>query len=171
MSASSHVRIPFLSISLTVTSLSTINAPSLSFANSPATLTVIWITASSAGVTSPSPASNASVSSVLSVPSENASTLSESSSSSSSTLTSALSSSASSTSISASEVSSASLTATSAESSSPASAEVSTSISEKSSSAAYALEGIIVTVIMAAMETADKRFSTSFFFTLLLLFC
>ena len=170
MSASSHVRIPFLSISLTVTSLSTINAPSLSFANSPATLTVIWITASSAGVTSPSPASNASVSSVLSVPSENASTLSESSSSSSSTLTSALSSSAS-TSTSASEVSSASLAATSVESSSSASVEVSTSTSEKSSSAAYALEGIIVTVIMAAMETADKRFSTSFFFTLLLLFC
>ena len=158
MSASSHVRIPFLSISLTVTSLSTINAPFLSFANSPATLTVICTTASAAGV--PSPASNASVSSALSPPSENASTPSELSSSSSSTLTSALSSSAS-TSTSASEV----------ESSSSASVEVSTSTSEKSSSAAYALEGIIVTVIMAAMETADKRFSTSFFFTLLLLFC
>ena len=168
MSASSHVRIPFLSISLTVTSLSTINAPFLSFANSPATLTVICTTASAAGV--PSPASNASVSSALSPPSENASTPSELSSSSSSTLTSALSSSAS-TSTSASEVSSASLAATSVESSSSASVEVSTSTSEKSSSAAYALEGIIVTVIMAAMETADKRFSTSFFFTLLLLFC
>ena len=144
-----------------MTSLSAINVPSLAVARFPATLTVICTTASAAGV--PSPASNASVSSALSPPSENTSTSSESSSSAS-TLTSALSSSASSTSISASEVSSASLTSTSAESSSPASAAVSTSTSEKISSAAYALEGIIVTVIIIAMEIADNRFINSFFF-------